>query len=219
MCAGITVRSVVPSAWMRSFTDCCAPRPSATMAMTAATPITMPSMVRNERSLLAPRASRATPMVSPSSMSAPSSRRPGPARGPRAARRRHPRHAAADPLAEAVLVLRALRLHLGHAQQGDLVALLQAVEDLGVVEVAHAEAHHARLEPVRRLHEHDLGIARAHGTARAVGPVGAEAAATRRSPARAARRRRAARPGRVPRGALALAPRSALAAARRPVRA
>ncbi len=62
---------------MRSLTDCCAPRPRATIAITAETPMTIPSMVRKERSRLALRASSATVMVSAKCMSAPSPARPG----------------------------------------------------------------------------------------------------------------------------------------------
>ena len=53
---------------MRSFTALCAPVPSATIAITAATPITMPSIVSSERSLLARSAPSATRMISPMSM-------------------------------------------------------------------------------------------------------------------------------------------------------
>jgi hypothetical protein len=67
-CPGITVSSVVPSELIRSFTADCAPVPSATTAMTAATPITMPSMVSRERSLLARSAPRATRTISPMSI-------------------------------------------------------------------------------------------------------------------------------------------------------
>ena len=65
MSAGKTESSVVPSAEMRAFTDCCAPRPSATTAMTAPTPMTTPSIVRKDRSLLARSAPSATAMISP----------------------------------------------------------------------------------------------------------------------------------------------------------
>ena len=42
-----------------------APSPNATMAITAATPITIPSVVRNERSLLRKSARTATRMICP----------------------------------------------------------------------------------------------------------------------------------------------------------
>jgi hypothetical protein len=67
-CPGITVSSVVPSDEMRSFTAVCAPVPIATIAMTAATPMTMPSIVSTERSLFARSAPSATAIVSPNSM-------------------------------------------------------------------------------------------------------------------------------------------------------
>src|SRR4051812_14527490 len=68
ICPGETDNSVVPSALIRAFTDSCAPRPSATTAITAPTPITTPSIVRNERSLFALKAPSATPIVSPRSI-------------------------------------------------------------------------------------------------------------------------------------------------------
>src|SRR5512140_2710011 len=60
----MTVSIVVPSDEIRSFTACCAPRPSATTAITAPTPITMPSIVSSERSLLTRSALSATAMIS-----------------------------------------------------------------------------------------------------------------------------------------------------------
>src|SRR5205823_2910010 len=65
---GYTLSNVGPSAWIRSCTDFCAPDPSAIIVMTAPTPMMMPSMVSSERSLFARSASRATAMISPSSM-------------------------------------------------------------------------------------------------------------------------------------------------------
>src|SRR5437660_3696598 len=61
---------LVPKDWIWSATAFWAPVPSATMVITAATPITMPSIVRAERSLLARMAPSATPRISPKSMSA-----------------------------------------------------------------------------------------------------------------------------------------------------
>src|SRR5262245_24470123 len=120
-----TVRSVVPRAAMRSLTDCCAPRPSATIAITAPTPITMPSIVRNERSLFACSASNATWIVSPKSMLPPAS--------PAAtAAHADARRAAAHALAQVVLLLRALGLQLGDRNERDLVALVQAAHDFRV---------------------------------------------------------------------------------------
>ena len=43
---------------MRSRTDCCAPSPSAIIAITAATPITMPSIVSSERRMFARNAAK-----------------------------------------------------------------------------------------------------------------------------------------------------------------
>ena len=48
-----TVKTFAPSAAIRSSTAFCAPLPSATMVITAPTPMMMPSMVSIERSLLA----------------------------------------------------------------------------------------------------------------------------------------------------------------------
>src|SRR5512135_2828386 len=160
MCPGMTVRSVVPSDAMRSFTDCWAPFPSATIVITAATPITMPSMVRNERSLFARSASSATAMVSPSSMRSPS---PGPAATtttggtPRASA--HAGRHAAHALTQVAEVLVPLGLELRDAQERDLVPLLHAVEHLRVVVIGHAQPHDARLESLRRVHEDDLELA------------------------------------------------------------
>ena len=57
-CASIC-STVVPRRAMRSLTDACAPSPSAIIVITAATPITMPSIVSSERSTLARSASSA----------------------------------------------------------------------------------------------------------------------------------------------------------------
>src|SRR5438874_9049464 len=60
--------SVGPSAAMRACTAFCAPLPSATMVITAPTPMMMPSIVSNDRSLLARIAWSATRKISPRSM-------------------------------------------------------------------------------------------------------------------------------------------------------
>ncbi len=65
---GLIWRTVVPRRSMRSRIEFCAPFPSATIAMTAAIPITIPSIVRADRILLARSAARATPIVSVSSI-------------------------------------------------------------------------------------------------------------------------------------------------------
>src|SRR5712691_7248652 len=65
---GYTLNSVGPSAWMRSWTDFCAPEPSAIIVITAPTPMMMPSIVSSDRSLFARSASSATMTISPSSM-------------------------------------------------------------------------------------------------------------------------------------------------------
>src|SRR5512144_3187002 len=110
---------VVPSDAMRSLTDCWAPRPSATIAITAETPITMPSMVRNERSLLARSASSATAKVSKIGMSASSAAGAAAAAAGAADAARHAAHA----LADVGLGLAARRLRLRDPEQHDLLAL------------------------------------------------------------------------------------------------
>src|SRR6266851_3577768 len=95
-------RRVGPSAWRRAWTAFCAPLPSATIVITAPTPIMMPSMVRNDRSLLARIAWSATCTISPSSILGPGRR------GLRPRRRGwllllHARQAAASDVAHALL--------------------------------------------------------------------------------------------------------------------
>src|SRR2546429_350203 len=64
---------VGPRAAMRACTAFCAPLPSATIVITAPTPMMMPSIVRNERSLFARIACSATWKISPSSTATASS--------------------------------------------------------------------------------------------------------------------------------------------------
>src|SRR5919206_4877665 len=128
---GRTVISVVPRAAMRSLTAFCAPVPSATMAMTAATPMTMPSMVSAERSLFARKAPRATLMISPRSIEAlrPSARPAAAARAASGAAAAAPAalHArdAADVAPEALVLLLALRLNGERGEEGDTLALAE----------------------------------------------------------------------------------------------
>src|SRR5882672_10854017 len=160
-CPGLTLTSVVPSAAMRSFTARSAPRPSATMAMTAATPITMPSIVRNDRSRFARSASSATVTVSPSSMSA-SSRRAATSAAPAAtlaAATTDSGHGAGDALADLVDVLGTLRLEQRHAQQRYLIDFLETTENFRVVEVAQTHAHDSELHSPVRPGERDHGLA------------------------------------------------------------
>src|SRR5436190_11045250 len=145
---GTTRSTVVPSWAIRSFTERWAPRPNATIAITAETPITMPSMVRNERSLFARSASSATVKVSKISMSAPS---------PLAAAARSPERAAAGGfLARLGLRVGARGLRLRHAQQHHLLTLLHARDHLGIVVVTEADLDASRLDADRVLHEHHL---------------------------------------------------------------
>src|SRR5260370_310850 len=88
-------RRVGPSAWRRAWTAFCAPLPSATIVMTAPTPMMMPNIVRNDRSLLARIAWSATWKISPRSLRWPGRRSLLPPRcggllGRRQVRARHP---------------------------------------------------------------------------------------------------------------------------------
>src|SRR3954471_21610606 len=147
---------------MRALTDSCAPRPSATTAITAPTPMTTPSIVRNDRSLLARSAPSATPIVSPSSIATSSSAWTPPTAASAAPARctaggwsglllqsatgagSHPR-----------LQLVTLRLQNGRAEQRHLLSLLYTAQDLGVVEIADPDADRARRVFVAGLDEHD----------------------------------------------------------------
>src|SRR5438552_12083872 len=114
---------------MRSWTAFCAPLPSATIVMTAPTPMMMPSIVRNDRSLLARIACSATWKISPRSMLGPGRR------GLRPRRRRRlllldTGQAAAGHLAHALLHV-ALRVEQRGARQDQHRVLLgQAAHDL-----------------------------------------------------------------------------------------
>src|SRR5947207_9847945 len=152
------------------------------MAITAPTPITIPSMVRNERSLFARRESSATWMVSPicirGFMSAPSAACAA-ASAPTTASARDPGHAAAHALANAALGLSPVRLRLGDAEKHDLFTLFQTIQHLRVVEVAQAQPHDPGLEPALGLHERDLRATRAPcASASAGASTAAKAAAT-----------------------------------------
>src|SRR5882762_5530053 len=115
-------RRVGPSAWRRAWTAFCAPLPSATIVMTAPTPMMMPSIVRNDRSLLARIAWSATWKISPRSMLGPGRRR-----RPRRSGRLlllHARQAAAGHLAHALLHV-ALRVEQRRARQHQHRVLLR----------------------------------------------------------------------------------------------
>src|SRR5258705_7147536 len=122
---------------MRSRTDCCAPRPSATIAMTAPTPITIPSMVKKERSLFARSASSATETVPPISMLRPSAGTPaatptaaaaaGASAAPAATRPRDAGYAAPEPLADPVLGIGTGGLGLRDTQENHLLSFLDPV--------------------------------------------------------------------------------------------
>src|SRR4051812_40181437 len=147
--------SVVPSAEMRSFTALCAPVPRATTEITADTPITMPSIVSSERSLLARSALMATLIVSPNSIVLPraaarvsaagtAGRATGAAGTTSTRSGRQAGHAHA--LAHAIVLLLPLRLQRDGREQCDLLTFLHTADHLGVIEVAGAEHHDARLE-------------------------------------------------------------------------
>src|SRR5688572_20887108 len=141
-CPGMMVSKVVPSALMRSRTACCAPRPSAIIAMTAATPMTMPSIVRNDRILLARSAPRATRRISPiSTLPSPAAWRAsasGSAGSAATLLALHPWDAAAGHATEAVELLLSTLLKRRGGQNRDLFAFGQARAHLGVVVVGDA---------------------------------------------------------------------------------
>src|SRR5688572_22302218 len=142
---------LAPRVASRASTVRCAPSPRATMVITAAMPITTPSVVRSERSLLARTESRATRKVSEIIiwgwlLVAP---RGAAAAALPAAQR------AAQALAHALRLLLLALLELGHRDQQNLLPRLEARDDLGVLPVAQAERHAARLRSARRLHEDD----------------------------------------------------------------
>src|SRR5438105_4245768 len=184
---GTIVSMVVPSEAIRSFTDCWAPRPSATIAITADTPITMPSMVRNERSLFARSASIATVKVSKSGISAPSLPAAAATASPAATSAADAAGHAADALPHVLLLLRARGLRLSDAQHHDLLALAHSCDHLRPIEVAEPEADEAGLDPLRRLHEDHLCAARAPRPCRAAAATGAATTRSTGAPALPAR--------------------------------
>src|SRR2546423_6370758 len=122
---------------MRACTAFCAPLPSATIVITAPTPMMMPSIVRNDRSLLARIAWSATWKISSSSIL-----------GPRRRRLRtrwrgrllllHAGQAAAGDVAHALLHV-ALRVEQRRARQDeDGVLLGQSAHHLDVIEIGES---------------------------------------------------------------------------------
>src|SRR6185369_5467650 len=155
---GKTVSRVGPSAWMRDWTAFCAPLPSATIVITAPTPMMMPSIVRNDLSLFARIAWSATWKISPSSMLRP---RRGRGRRLRPRRRRgllllQTGQAAARDALHALLHV-ALRVEQRRAgQDQNRVLFAQPVEHLDVVEIGETGANlHRRGLPVLQR-EHDV---------------------------------------------------------------
>src|SRR5438477_2940409 len=135
---------------MRSWTAFCAPLPSATIVMTAPTPMMMPSIVRNDLSLLARIAWSATWKISPSSILGPRRRR-------RARRRLLLLLHAGQPadVAHALLHV-ALRVEQGRARQHQhRVLLSEPAQHLDVVKVrqARADLHGCWLPLLQREHD------------------------------------------------------------------
>src|SRR5882762_1053919 len=154
---------------MRACTAFWAPVPNATIVMTAPTPMMMPSIVRNDRSLLARIAWSATWKISPRSIL-----------GPR--RRLRPLlrgrlllldagQAAARHLAHALLHV-ALRVQQRRARQDQHRVLLgQAAHDLDVVEIGETGANLQR-SGFSVLHdEHDVAGRLRGVTAESAGPA------------------------------------------------
>src|SRR5687768_7927874 len=137
------VSSVVPRALMRSRTACCAPRPSAIIAITAATPMTIPSIVRNDRILLARSAPSATRRISPIS-TLPSSAAWGASAATAAARTTttllalHAGNAAARHATEPVELLLPTLLECRRGDDRHLLTLGQPGPHLGIVVVGDA---------------------------------------------------------------------------------
>src|SRR5262245_61008319 len=129
-----TVKTLAPSAAIRSCTAFWAPVPSATMVITAPTPMMIPSMVSSDRSLLARIARKATATVSPRSISARPAGRllllPHAGHGPAAAG--HP----IGPLLHLLLGLHQTRAR----QHQHRVGLAQSAHHLAVVEIGETGA-------------------------------------------------------------------------------
>src|SRR3954451_1382296 len=147
-----TVKTLAPSAAIRSCTAFWAPVPSATMVITAPTPMMMPSMVSSDRSLLARIARKATTTVSPSSTSARSAGR--------LLLLSHAGHrpTAGHPVGPVLHLL--LRLHQARARQHQhRVGLAQSAHHLAVVEIGEAGPHPYGRRTRRALDEDDVPAA------------------------------------------------------------
>src|SRR2546426_2672100 len=143
--------NVGPSAAIRACTAFCAPLPSATIVMTAPTPMMMPSIVRNDRSLFARIAWSATWKISPSSMLGPRGRRLRARRG-----RLLLLHAGQPADVAHALLHVALRVEQGRARQHQhRVLLSEPAQHLDVVEVrqARADLHGCWLPLLQREHD------------------------------------------------------------------
>src|SRR3990170_4764615 len=120
--------------------DFWAPLPRATMVITAATPITMPSAVSTERSLFARMACRATMTVSPNSMLPPDLHSDRPSRpGPRPGAHAGDGVAAHPPLH---LLAFLLRLNQTGARQDEHgIGVAQPAHHLRVIEIGEPGAN------------------------------------------------------------------------------
>src|SRR5262245_40250785 len=144
-----TVKTFAPSAAIRSCTAFWAPLPSATMVITAPTPMMIPSMVSSDRSLLALIARKATATVSPNSTSAGSA-----GRLLLLTHARHRTAAAGYPIGPLLHFL--LRLHQARAwEHQDRVGLAQSAHHFAVVEVGETGADPHRRRTSGALDEHD----------------------------------------------------------------
>src|SRR5438094_7548110 len=167
-----------PIAAMRSWTAFWAPDPSASMVITAPTPMMMPSAVSSDRSLFARIACSATLKISSSSIAVLAV----PGRGAAGAARRggvltQARQPAAGHALEAVAHV-LLRLHQRSArQEQDGVCLGQAARHLDVVEVGQAGADVDRRGLAVAQREHDVARGEGAAAAHLPGPEGASALA------------------------------------------
>src|SRR3989442_1470014 len=177
-CPGKMVSRSGPIAAMRSCTDFWAPDPSASMVITAPTPMMMPSAVSSDRSLFARIACSATLKISSSSIAVLAV----PGRGAAGAARRgglltQARQPATGHALEAVTHV-LLRLHeRGTRQEQHGVLLGEAARHLDVIEVGQAGADVDRRGLAVAQREHDVARGEGAAAAHLPGPEGAAALA------------------------------------------
>src|SRR4051812_1048287 len=137
-CPASTENTFAPSAAIRSSTAFCAPLPSATIVITAPTPMMIPSMVSMERSMLARIDCKATATVSPRSMLRP--RAPRGLGGLLLLPHSGNRATAGDPVDPLTAIL--LRLdQAGAGEHKNRVRLAHAIQHLAVIHVGQAGAN------------------------------------------------------------------------------